>query len=85
MSAIPVLMYTRQGCHLCEDAWRLLVELRGRYDLELESIDVDGDAELARLYGDRVPVLVIDGIERLWGRINRVLLERHLQGQFRRG
>jgi glutaredoxin len=76
-------MYTRHGCHLCDDAWRLLIELRARYQFELESMDIDGDPELARLYGEKVPVLVINGQERLWGRVNRVLLERQLVNERR--
>jgi len=78
---LRVVMYTRQGCHLCEEAWRLLEELRGRYALELEAVDVDGDAELVRLHGERVPVIVVNGKERFWGGVNRVLLERLLRAE----
>jgi len=75
-----VLMYTRRGCHLCTEAYSLLEEMRGRFGFELEAIDADGNPDLVRLYGERVPVVVVNGRERFWGRINRVLLERLLEG-----
>jgi glutaredoxin len=76
---LHIVMYTRQGCHLCEDAWKLLLQHAARYNLELEAVDIDTDAELVRLHGERVPVLVVKGKVRLWGRINAVLLERLLR------
>jgi len=80
---IRVVMYTRQGCHLCEDAWQMLQEHQARYRLELEAVDIDADAELVRRYGERVSVVVVNGTERFWGRLNRVLLERLLRAEAR--
>jgi glutaredoxin len=74
-----ITMYTRQGCHLCDEAWSLLQVVRTRHPFRLEAIDVDSHADLVAKYGDRVPVLVVDGQARLWGRINKVLLERLVQ------
>ena len=74
-------MYTRTDCHLCTDAWTLLEEMRLKFEFELEAVDVDGQADLVRLYGERVPVITVNGKERLWGRINRVLLERSLRAE----
>jgi glutaredoxin len=79
-----VVMYTRPGCHLCADAWQMLTDMRVRFRLDLESINVDVDPELKARHGERVPVVVINGTERCWGRINRVLLERQLQAEMRR-
>ena len=76
-----VVMYTRHGCHLCEEAWRLLEEVQGRYALELEAVDVDGDPELVRLHGERVPVVLVNGQERFRGGLNRALLERLLRAE----
>jgi glutaredoxin len=69
-----VTLYTRAGCHLCDDAERLL---RG-YGLEPELIDVDADPTLAAAYGDCVPVVEIEGRVRFRGRVNPVLLRRLL-------
>jgi glutaredoxin len=67
MSTARVALITRQGCHLCEEALRLLEELGVRPDLA----DVDADDELHRLYDFRVPVVLIDGAVVAEGRIRR--------------
>lgn len=74
-------MYTRAGCHLCDDAWKLLEESRQRYAFPLEAVDIDGSPDLARKFGEQVPVVEIDGKVRFWGRINPVLLERLLRAE----
>ena len=71
-------MYTREGCHLCEDAWRLLEQYRSKHAFALEAIDVDGDPALVEQFGNCVPVVTIDGKVRFRGRINPVLLNRIL-------
>ena len=70
-----VVLYTRDGCHLCDDARDLLF----RHGLRPESVDIDADAELRQRYDTCVPVVVIDGVERFRGRVNEVLLRRLLQ------
>jgi glutaredoxin len=74
-----VLMYTRQGCHLCEQAWELLEAAAGRYALTLRQVDVDSDPALVQEHGEHVPVVVIDGRVRFRGIVNAVLLERVLR------
>lgn len=73
-----VVMYTRQGCHLCEQAWQLLEQARQHYSFALQQVDIDTEPELARAYGECVPVVTVDGKVRFRGRVNRVLLERLL-------
>jgi glutaredoxin len=69
-------MYTRQGCHLCEQAWELLKRARRRHGFALRSVDVDGDPALAEQFGLEVPVVVVDGRVRFRGVVNAVLLGR---------
>ena len=62
MTGIPnVTLYTRKGCCLCEDAKRVLESASKRARFELDEVDIDGDAGLARLYNDEVPVIAING------------------------
>jgi glutaredoxin len=56
-----VTLYTRVGCHLCEEAERVLRTERAAAGFHLELVDVDRDPELARRYGVRVPVVAVDG------------------------
>jgi glutaredoxin len=77
-----VVMYTRQGCHLCEQAWQQLEIARQRYHFALSQVDVDEDEQLAREYGECVPVVVVDGRVRFRGIINPVLLKRLFSSRF---
>jgi glutaredoxin len=59
-----VVLYTRAGCHLCQDAEAVLAAARGTTSFELRLVDIDADPELADRYGVRVPVVAIDGVDR---------------------
>jgi glutaredoxin len=56
-----VILYTREGCCLCEEARKAIEQARAREPFRLEVVDIDGDPELRRLYTDEVPVIAIDG------------------------
>jgi glutaredoxin len=72
MSAAQVILYTRRGCHLCDEAKALLV----RHGLVPVEVDIDQDAELVERFHTAVPVVMIDGQERFRGRIDERLLRR---------
>jgi hypothetical protein len=76
-----VLMYTRTGCHLCDEAWGRLQEAQRHHHFSLEAVDVDSDPALVAQYGDCVPVVLIDGKVRFRGRVNPVLLARIFAGK----
>jgi glutaredoxin len=69
-----VALYTRTGCHLCDEAHAILV----RFGLQPVLVDIDSDPAIRERYNCCVPVVVIDGKERFRGRINEVLLKRIL-------
>ncbi len=73
-----IVMYTRHGCHLCEQAWEQLERAQSRYGFTLRQVDVDGDSQLVRAYGECVPVVTVNGRVRFRGVVNPVLLERLL-------
>lgn len=58
----PVL-YVREGCHLCEDASALLDDMLGADGWQ--AIDIASDDDLLVRYAHRIPVLAVDGEERL--------------------
>ena len=74
MPTPQVILYTRPGCHLCDDALALLL----RYGLAPCTIDIDQHPELLARYNTCVPVVEIDGQVRFRGRVNEVLLRRLL-------
>jgi len=71
---VKVVLVTRQGCHLCDEALSLLRDLGLHPDLA----DVDADDELHRLYDFRVPVVLFDGAVVAEGRVSRDSLEAAL-------
>lgn len=70
-----VLLFSREGCHLCDEAETILI----RHGLAPLKIDIDASEELRQRYDTCVPVVVIDGRERFRGRVNEVLLTRLLR------
>jgi len=69
-----VVLVTRQGCHLCDQALEVLRAL----GTEPEIADVDAVDELYRLYDWRVPVVLVDGAVAAEGKIDREGLRRAL-------
>ena len=57
----PVTLYTRAGCHLCDDAKAVLDEVRRELPFALDVVDIDGDAALRARYTDEVPVITVGG------------------------
>ena len=80
-----ITIYSRQGCHLCDDAEIILESLREELNFEIEVINIDEDAELIKLYSDQVPVIHIDGIHHDFYKVDplrfRSSLEKHRQHQ----
>ena len=56
-----VKLYTRPGCHLCDEAKREMAAAACGDLYELEEIDVDSDPELRRRYGWDIPVVTVNG------------------------
>jgi glutaredoxin len=75
--ALIVVLYTRNGCHLC-DAAQLLLEQHG---LTPRTIDIDADPELRERFDTCVPVVEIDGRVRFRGRVEPRLLRRILNNR----
>ena len=70
-----LVLYTRAGCHLCDEAKAVLA--RYQPDLpKVEEIDVAADTRLEEQFGPCVPVVEIDGKVRFRGRVNEILLRR---------
>ena len=56
-----VTLYTRRGCHLCDEAKRAIDTARRRNFFDYEAFDIDSDSQLRQLYNEEVPVIAIDG------------------------
>ena len=58
-----VVLYTRPGCCLCDEARELLERVRASQPFVLEERDIESDDRLLRAYLERIPVVTIDGVE----------------------
>ena len=80
-----VTIYGRTGCHLCEDALKLLQSMQDELNFEIEEILIDGNEELEKLYGEKIPVTHIDGVHHDFWRVDperfKSSLEKHRQHQ----
>ena len=56
-----VTVYTRRGCHLCDEAKQVIESVRRRAPFDYEEFDIDADPQLRQLYNEEVPVIAIDG------------------------
>ena len=80
-----VTVYSRHGCHLCENAVKTLESMREELAFEIEIIYIDGNPELEKLYGNEVPVIHINGEHHDFYKVDperfRTSLEKHRRHQ----
>ena len=68
---VQVLIYSRLDCKLCLEAEETVREILEEISFELEVIYIDGDQELERLYGEEVPVTLINGTKHDYFRVDK--------------
>ena len=78
MSRHTVTLITRAGCHLCEVAEATMRRLVGELDFVYREVDVDASAALRDEYSDRVPVILVDGKEHGYWRVEEARLRKAL-------
>jgi glutaredoxin len=80
-----ITIYSRHGCHLCDDALKVLESLREELNFKIDVVNIDEDPELIKLYSDQVPVIHIDGVHHDFYKVDplrfRSSLEIHRQHQ----
>jgi glutaredoxin len=64
-----ITLLTRAGCHLCDDARGVLHRVAGEVGTRVQEQDVDADPQLRAQYGEWVPVILIDGREHGYWRV----------------
>nr|WP_295626055.1 glutaredoxin family protein [uncultured Nitrosomonas sp.] len=53
-----LIIYGREDCHLCQDMMLALQRLQQQVSFDFKVVDIDSDPELAKRYGERIPVLM---------------------------
>jgi hypothetical protein len=67
-----VVVYSRPGCHLCEQALEQIIALHGEgYRFNLHEVDIESNELLLRRHLERIPVVEVDGVE-----VSELILDR---------
>ena len=79
MSASRVLVLTRPGCHLCEDALAVVAAVCAESGTSWTERDITDDPELTRRYTDEIPVTFVDGEQHDYWRVDAARLRAALR------
>src|SRR5262245_5459964 len=77
--SIQIEIYSRPGCHLCDEAKAVIEPFARTYQLKLTVTNVDLDSELRAAYGTEIPIILINGTEAFRHRVDARTLERKLK------
>jgi glutaredoxin len=77
--SIRIEIYSRPGCHLCDEAKAVIEPFARTYPLRLTVTNVDMDSNLRAVYGSEIPVILINGTEAFRHRVDARALERKLK------
>ena len=70
MSKAHVIIYSRPGCHLCDEAKAVMLSGDCSDRFMLEEVNIESDPELLNKYKYDIPVVVIDGVEAFKHRVD---------------
>jgi len=73
-----VVLYTREACHLCEDARAVVEKVCESSGTAWREVDIDSAPALREKYGEYVPVLEVDGVQQGFWRVDGARLARLL-------
>lgn len=73
--SVPRLeLVTKSSCHLCEDAHTVVETVAAELGLSWSEVSIDNDDELTARYGEEIPVVLVDGVQRDFWHIDPVRL-----------
>ena len=75
-----VIVYTRPGCHLCEEALAVVAKVCADLGEAYDEVNIDGDADLTRRFGEEIPVTFVDGKQHDFWRVSEDRLRAALRG-----
>lgn len=77
--ALEVTIYTRAGCHLCDEAKTTIAPLLNEFGAIVREIDIESDATLLQRFGCDIPVIYIGRKKAVKYRVNLQQFRRQLQ------
>ena len=79
MTKPHVIVYSRPGCHLCDEAKGSILGSSHPDHFTFEEVNIESDLELLRKYKYDIPVVMIDGVEAFRHRVNTEEFKRLIQ------
>ena len=78
-SAVRIEMFSRPGCHLCDEARDVIEQARSHFPFEFRIINIENERKLEAAYGAEIPVVRINGNKAFKYRVDSQELERKLR------
>lgn len=75
---MKLLLYTKPGCHLCDEMKIVVANVARQFSVEVEEVDISADPDLMQEYGEQIPVLMLEGKKIAKYRISEVDLIRRI-------
>lgn len=82
-NTIQIDIYSRPGCHLCDEAKEVVERLRQRHSFALRIINIEEDPALETAYGTEIPVVFINGNKAFKYRVDEAELEKKVKRLWR--
>ena len=78
MSDTRVRLYSKPGCHLCDDARAVVERVCADLGTSYDEVDITTSPELMNAYADQIPVTFVDGTQHDFWRVDETRLRRAL-------
>ncbi|RNL81197.1 glutaredoxin family protein [Nocardioides marmorisolisilvae] len=78
MTTSRVLLYSKPGCHLCDDARTVIAQVCADLGTGFEEVDITTDPALMHAYGEQIPVTFVDGAQHDFWRVDEQRLRTAL-------
>jgi len=77
--SVKVEIYSRPGCHLCDEAKEVIERVGRRIAFSLRVINIETDPELEKKYGEEIPVVFVNGMPAFRYRVDEAEFEKKVK------
>jgi glutaredoxin len=82
LSKVTVVIYSRPGCHLCEEAKQQIISAKCESLIRLQEINIESDESLLQKYRNDIPVITVNGVEAFRHRLTASEFSRFIHNLF---
>jgi glutaredoxin len=75
---VRVTVFTKPGCHLCEEALAVVTRVSEDLDVGWDEVDISTDDELLAEWWEQIPVTFVDGVQHDYWRVDEARLRAAL-------